>query len=282
MPTGSPAYTFLSYLTTAFSATVAQLFILFGPLLLLGYLLNTLARFIEREIVETIGLPIHNVLTLPGVVVHEQLGHVLFLRLSGRKITKVWFNPDPRSPLRGVVLSTPSQTLRHYVGDFFVGIGPLIMGTLILALTTWLLIGPVAFQTLSTSPLDNGVLTLAAAGRMINGIVSGIGVLFTLLFSGRYVAFWQVVLFLYLTFSIGSSMALSPPDYRTAVSGFQVLAATLLVFNLLTVWMGRFLEPFFSWLAQLYQGLYTAMAFALIATVVVAALLFPLWVLFKR
>lgn len=281
MPTGSPAYTLLSYLFTTFSATVAQMFILFGPLLLLGYLLNALARFIEREVVETIGLKIHNALIMPGVFVHEYLGHALFVRLSGRK-TALWVNFGLHSPVRGLTLVPPAHTLRQYVGDFFVGIGPLIMGTLILALITWLLIGPVAFQTLSPSPLDNGVLTLAAAGRLINGIVSGVGVLLTILFSGHYVAGWQVVLFLYLTFSIGSAMALSAPDYRIAVNGFQALATTLLVFNFLTVWMGRFLEPFFSWLAQLYQGLYTAMAFTLIATAVVAALLFPLWVLFKR
>lgn len=70
-----------------------------------------------------------------GVPVHE-MSHALVAVLFGMRVWKIsFFEPDPESPQLGYVrFSFSPRLLRHRFGLFFVGIAPLMVGTLLVSL----------------------------------------------------------------------------------------------------------------------------------------------------
>jgi hypothetical protein len=61
------------------------------------------------------------------------------------------------------------------------------------------------------------------------------------IFSSAHLSSWQLYVFLYLVFSIGSSITLSPQDIKASFSGFAIIAVLVLILNLSTLWAGTYI-----------------------------------------
>jgi hypothetical protein len=141
----------LSYLWQALSATLIQLLILLGPGLVLTLILNFETRFIENRAVSTMGRGWYlGLCGWLGTIVHE-LGHAFFCVIFGHKITDMkLFSPNPETGALGYVKHTYNRkNIYQLVGNFFIGIGPILLGTVVIFLLAYWLLNLNPFDTRS-------------------------------------------------------------------------------------------------------------------------------------
>jgi len=275
-------FSLFDYILAVGVATGLLLLILLGPLFLLALPTHYLARFI-RQCACNILTPRMYLWTIGwlGTIVHET-GHALFCVIFGHHITQIkFFELEPQEQLLGFVAHTyNSKSPYQVIGRLFISIGPILFGTVVIALAGWLLLGNALRDTLYQGPLGvtmfNSPEMLFAA---LKNILFSLWAFITYLLSAA-LPFWRIALFLYVTLSIGSAMALSPLDIQGAKQGFKYLVIALFIFNLLTLWLGAGPQQLLSQLSQLYSGFYILMIFALMINALFALILFPLGIIF--
>ncbi len=240
----------LDYLAFAGIITLKQLLIVFGISMLLALVMQKLNVVLMNQSVRLVGTKAYIILIAwIGVPVHE-LGHAVFALLFGHRITRlVLFKPGAADGSWGCVDHTyNSRNLYHRIGNFFIGIGPIILGsTLIYLLARYLL--DLNLQELMrgsrTVDYNGGIASLLRVS--IHNVVSiAVAVIRNITFN-LFGLEWRYLLFLYLSFSIGNYVNLSTADIKHLAPGFITLLICLIVFNLATVWMGSFS---IGWLQQ--------------------------------
>jgi hypothetical protein len=86
---------------------------------------------------------------------------------------------------------------------------------------------------------------------------------------------WQLYLFIYLTFTIGSSIILSPSDIKGALKGLSVILILVFIFNLALVWAGDVTAVIFNATLSYFLVFYIALLLILLMDVAVFILLLP-------
>jgi hypothetical protein len=263
------------YLWQACQSTFSQLVILLGPGLALAFVMHQLAGFIAEKACRIIG---RNAFLLMfgwlGTIVHEG-GHALFCLLFGHCITAMkWFTLSSTDGSLGYVRhSYDRNSLYQRIGRFFIGIGPIVLGTVVICCASRYLLGAELFATIR---YNADAATLAAkhsVTALAQSIGQGCGTIFLAIFTWHNVTDWKFYVFLYLNFSVGSSITLSPQDVKGTLSGFLTLAGLLLVFNLATNWLGSLPESLFRGLSSSYSVFYTGMVLAIFMNAMIAAVL---------
>jgi hypothetical protein len=258
---------FWDYLLNVLLSTYNQLFILFGPLLILVALLNLSAIFTARMSVRFWGrnLFLYGFGWL-GCSVHE-MSHAFFAIIFGHKISEVeLFKPNSNGESLGHVShSYNKKSIYQKIGNFFIGISPLLFGGIVLFLVTWLIFG-FNVVSLSSFRITSHDFTSYILLKQIGiGIWHSLLSYFTLVFTGAAAIWWKSVLLVYILYSTGSSMTLSKSDVGSAVSGFLWFIVFFLVFNLLTLWIGNFVSVFLTRIAGYISGFYFLLILSLMA-----------------
>ena len=160
-----------------------------------------------------------------GTAIHE-LGHAIFAVIFGHKITKMaLFSPNPSNGSLGYVNhSYNPKNIYHNIGNFFIGIGPVIFGAVIMYSLTYLFFGSY-IKTLNANLSMNTLEDVAFILKNMFIKLKTFG--------------WKGVLFLYVLYSIGSSITLSKQDVQSARQGLLYFIIVLLIFNLATLWLGH-------------------------------------------
>ena len=163
----------------------------------------------------------------PGVVIHET-GHVLFCLLFRHRIVKVdFFKPEKDGTLGKVQSTWEKNSFYQRTGQFFIGIGPIILGTaLISCCTAWLL--PEVWQKLTLQHFDTW-------RDMALGIFLLAGRMFRTLFCVELWYKWQTWLWLVITLMIGTTVTLSKEDLKGVFWGMLFVPLSLFVLNLFLV-----------------------------------------------
>ncbi len=271
----------LEQLFSAAMATLLQIFILIGPGLIFAFLMHFVAGLTENRAYHFIGRkPYLYLFGWLGTAVHE-IGHAMMCPIFGHKITGiVLFNPDPNSQTLGSV--SHSYNPRNFysrVGNFFIGIGPIISGCIVVYVSTYYLIDKdfvSYFNTVEISHLSFS--SVESFKHMLFSFMSSLDVLSSSVLNDGAFSRWEFYLFLYILFSVGSSITLSLSDIRGAFWGFLTFSFLLLLFNVLAL---LFLEngsitkristitPYFNWF-------YIMMLFALFLNLAIFTILFVL------
>lgn len=154
-----------------------------------------------------------------GVPAHE-LGHALFCLLFGHEVRKIkWFDAKGRGGAHGAVEHAYSPgNPRHRVGQFFIGIGPTILGPALIALL---------FVWLAPSMGGGGPSSLLAPGPWWKGLAMASKAWATAE-NWRAPSFW---IFVYLAAAIASQAELSREDLAQARTGAVAVALALLAVN---------------------------------------------------
>jgi hypothetical protein len=274
----------LRYVWAALGASLFELALLLGPGLALAAALHALGDFVTRHTTRHLGGAAYALFGWPGTIVHE-LGHAAFCLLFGHRITGMrLFDFAPRDGTRGHVAHTFDPTNPwQQVGNFFIGVGPILFGTLaIVAAARWLL-GPAAFDPLAAPLPASGAVrdfggALALAGHVAAGALASLG---ALLEPQRW-SDWRTYVFLYLAFAVGGSISLSGSDLEGALAGFGALVLALLVLNLATLWLGDVPGMMVALLARWLAVGWAAMLFALLVNALVALAVLPVSALVGR
>ena len=230
-------YIIIDYLLQVGLATAIQLFVLLGPLLVLALLMNLISSQIRKLAPNVFGYKtfVYGFKWL-GTPVHE-IGHALFALIFAHKITAIkLFDPDATDGSYGCVEhSYKPGNIYQETGRFFIGIGPVLMGSFMLYMITWLLF------RFSIADINQVVITsssmthLSSLKTVAMGIAGDLSHFLTLIFLGPNTAWWKILLLAYFLFSIGSSMTLSSSDIKGALAGFLFFVLILFIFNLLTL-----------------------------------------------
>ncbi len=223
----------LDFLQTVFLLTLNQLISIFGFFFIFGVILYFLSRFTRNTFVKTTGRTIDIIVTgWLGTIVHE-LGHALFCILFLHRIVKIkLYDPDPADGSLGYVMHTYNRrNLYQRIGNFFIGIGPIIFGSMVLYAALYYFL-PNKQQVLGI--LSSGSLQIESfrhiflqsedilhtAFAMVNAIFARDNL--------DQVFFW---VFLYISICVASHMELSIPDMKGMWSGLWVMIVLLLVVN---------------------------------------------------
>lgn len=208
-----------------------QLLVTVGVIVLAGLILAAGKRLFLRAC----GAGAYRLERITGIVgtpVHE-LSHALFCVLFGHKITEIclWSPHASGGALGYVRHSYRKKNLWHQIGNFFIGIAPILGGSAVLVLLLRLLL-PGTAASLFGILGHAGERILGASGVTIQSFLSfGRLVLDTLqvLFAKENFAVWQWYLYLFLAVLILIHMEVSRADIKSGWIGFLFLFLLLLL-----------------------------------------------------
>jgi hypothetical protein len=210
----------------SFHLTLGFSILFFGSLIIFGLLLHKLARLTRSLFAQSIGRkPEIFVTGWIGTPIHE-LGHAFFCLIFFHRITKIsLFKPNSiDGSLGSVEHKYNPQNLYHQVGNFFIGVGPLIFGALmIIALGYLLLPSEINF----VESVFKDMPTSQGKHAPLRKIIEFFGYLFLSLkrsmISDINYAYWQYWLFIYLSLAISSHMEISKSDLESMLIGLLVI-----------------------------------------------------------
>ena len=261
------------YFWRVFLATLIQIITILGPGLALAFAMNCVAGFVERHAMSTMGRGWYLALFgWLGTTMHE-LSHAVFCIVFGHKITGMkLFEPDPKTGILGYVNHSYNPRSAYQVlGNFFIGIGPILFGTVMINILCYLLLGlnPLnAAGDFRFTSSDFG--SWYAFTQLIGSLYYSSEDLLTAVFSWHNLSNWQLYAFTYLSFVIGSSITLSLADIKGALKGSSAILAALLIFNFVTIWIGDFAWDIVNKIAGYSRVFYTDMFLILLLNIAVA------------
>ncbi len=195
--------------------------------------------FLNKLFYKTVGDSGRHIAMLTGAIgtpVHE-LGHVFMCLIFRHKIIEVkLFSPDPESGTLGYVKhSFNKKSIYQQIGNFFIGMGPILFGSAVLILFMYLLVPELSENMHAT--LESIVSTHSIDG--LGGFLSLIADLFAQLFMVVFAAhnfgdvFWWV--FIVICSSIALHMNISVSDIKTSLMGTIYIAIFLLILDLILI-----------------------------------------------
>lgn len=264
----------LLYSGQALLVSAEQLLILFGPILLIAAAMHLLAATIRVRAGRLLGETLHIWLTAPGTVVHE-LGHALFCILFGHKIRDIsLFRPRANGVLGYVKHSWNRKNPYQNIGNFFIGTGPIWLGSALIVLISFALFGADLWQPLrAIHSVPTDFVTWRGHLHLGSEFWKALIALFEQIHHARLYNDWHFYLGLYLLFCIGSHVTLSSADLDGAGSGFLTLAGLVFVFNLATLWLGNFALAACLNIAHYGALLTVLLLFALLLNLAIAGIL---------
>ncbi len=208
-----------------------EMLYLVGVFIFLGLLLGILERYSNRFLMQTFG-PIGVLATAwIGTPIHE-LGHFIQCFIWGHRVTRVKFLQlhSPNGVLGYVEHQYNPNSLYQQIGNFFIGLGPIISGIGSLIFGMYILL-PDSYerfkafiqQSVSFDILDlQSLLTIGASVFAISESLFTFENLINPLF-------W---IYLFISISISSHIALSKADIAGSGKGLIAIFLFLILFNI--------------------------------------------------
>jgi len=269
-------------LVTAAGATLGQLCTLVAPLLLFGWLIHLVSNLLERSTVRLIGLKAYMyTIGWIGTFVHE-LGHAMLCPVFGHKITGMClFSFNAKNRDAGYVSHsyTPGN-LWHLAGNFFISVGPLVLGSAVI----YVLLRFLAGLPLSLRAMMAGGLSLDTGSGFLDWLTRFAALLWKLAIRmAREIDWtgWRIYVAGWLVLGVGSGMTLSGPDLKGAAGGLGVVLGVLLIVNLIAAALG-YSSPDYSGLIRLSVTACLLMAVVLLVCALAALIIRLLAAAFGR
>lgn len=210
-----------------------QLVFTVGFIMLYGGLISLCNRFFY----DACGNTAFGIVRLTGYVgtpIHE-LSHALMCVLFGHTVKKIrMFGDAKRSKTLGYVEHTYyRRNLYHQIGNFFIGVSPVLAGGAVILLLVRILTPDLYFGMRAETAEIGAVFASRFDGDALLSLLSGIGSVLGVLFSLESLTDWRWWICMVLSFSIAIHMEVSRSDIRSGVRGLGVIAALLLVADII-------------------------------------------------
>lgn len=231
---------------TILFAFLTQLLPTVGSVVVAGLFIHLCKRLFVRACGKHAAV-IVNYSGIIGTPVHE-LSHAAMCFVFGHKIKKMkLFSIDKRNGTLGYVKhSFNPRNLRHRIGNFFIGIAPVVSGSFVVLLLMWLFMPTVCSQVSDLMQTTaQGSLSLDTVTRLGYAVVS----IFRLIFARENLENWKLWVFVFLAATIAIHMELSTADIQGGQDGFLFLAGGFLIADVALY----FLKP--EWLSVLTNAM---------------------------
>jgi hypothetical protein len=222
----------VSFLLALLENLALQLVFFVGIISVLGLLIWRLNKTFFRLLGFKKGKRVFLATGIIGVPIHE-FGHVFFCILFLHKIKEVkWFTPNSTDGTLGYVRHTyKRRNPYHQIGNFFIGIGPLLFGSGVIVglmfIFMYVLMG------------NTAVATLLGGGTSIGSYFSSVWDVFATIFHpANLVSVWWWI-FIILACSIAMHMDLSWADIKGGLRGLLFITIILIIMNIILVLVGR-------------------------------------------
>jgi hypothetical protein len=266
--------TVLIFIKDLLLATLSQIVSLTAGLFVFGLLIQFVSQLTFKSLGRSFGSKGVYLVAWLGTPVHE-LGHALFCLIFGHRIDKIsLFQPDPVTGTLGYVYHRWNpRNLWHVLGNFFIGIGPMVLGSAVLFALFYFLI-PGSARVWDS--LNVGVGSVAQ-----DSLVAGYFHVFRdatlaiikIIFTSANLSLWQFWLFLYLSICVASNIRLSWADIKGTFSGLGCIVLLFILMNLILLLIGfstdEFLPSAVASLGAVYSVLILALIMALVGFVLV-------------
>ena len=201
-----------------------------GVIILVGFALGKLRNATLTNFQKTSGGKVVALTAFIGVPIHE-LGHLIFAIIFRHKIGKVRLLQFKRNDntLGYVEHSSNPLSIYQQLGNFFIGIGPIIGGTLSIILLMRLLLPSLYQQFIELSILNLDIDSLNMT--VFVDILSSYGKIMSNMFNFENITNLNFIIFLLLSISISSHISLSKPDIQGAFKGLFLFYILVVAFN---------------------------------------------------
>ncbi|MBO7196049.1 MAG: hypothetical protein J6V80_01820 [Clostridia bacterium] len=169
-----------------------------------------------------------------GVPVHE-LSHALMCLIFGHKITEInLYESNPENGTMGYVIhSYNERNLYHQIGNFFIGIAPILGGSGVLLLLMRIMLPTLYFEVTDelrfVALLPTGFFDFYTYVGYLELLLEVIKDIFHFANMGN-ILWW---IFILLAFMISSHMELGAADIQGGLHGFAYVAGALLVTDII-------------------------------------------------
>jgi hypothetical protein len=273
--------TVLVFIKDLLVATVGQMASLFAGLFVFGLLIQFVSRLTFRSLERSFGSGGVYLVAWLGTPLHE-LGHALFCVIFGHKIEEIkFFRPDPATGTLGYVYHKwDPRNPWHVLGNFFIGVGPMVLGSAALFALFYFLIpgSPRVWDAIIAGV--GGIGKGAAAGTYLgvfrDATLSIVGLIFTF----DNLSVWRFWLFLYLSVCVASNIRLSWADVKGSLSGLGCIVLPFLLMNLVFLLIGSPADDFFPFTAASLGAVYSVLILALIMVLIGFVLIYLLSAVF--
>lgn len=261
--------------------TLSQVVSLFVGIFVFGLLIHCLSSLTFNSLGRAFGPGGTYLVAWLGTPIHE-LGHALFCVIFRHRITEIkFFSPDPHSGTLGYVnhqwnRSSPWQVL----GNFFIGIGPVILGCLVLLGLFYLLV-PGGSRAWDDILAGAGALGAdGSLGAYLNVLKDSLLTFARVLFTMENLGSWQFWIFIYLAICVAANIRLSLSDVKNSLSGFGCAIVLLILANIIGLLLGLVSQGFLPFTASFLSIMYGLFILALMMTAggfVLTYLLSAIW-----
>lgn len=250
-------------------ATFSQMASLFAGIIVFGLLIHFVSHLTFKSLERSLGRGGTYLVSWLGTPIHE-LGHVVFCLIFFHRITEVkFFEPDPVTGTLGYVNHTWNKyNPWQVIGNFFIGIGPIILGCLVLFALFYFLIP-------DSSRAWEGIVSGAKAidregtsGSYLTVMQNSAFTLVKLIFAPPNPATWQFWVFLYLAICVASNIRLSWSDLKLSLTGLGCIILPFLILNLILLLTRSGGESFLPLTAPPLGIVYSVLILALVMTVI--------------
>ena len=264
-------------------ATFSQLASLCAGAFIFGLLIHFLSQFTFKSLENAFGSKGVYLVSWLGTPIHE-LGHAFFCLVFFHRIVKIeFFSPDPISGTLGYVSHKWNRRNPWAVlGNFFIGLGPVILGCAVLFALFYLLIPG------ASGVWDSISLRAAAVDKsyLISDYLIIIGhsalAMVRLIFTVANLASWRLWVFCYLSICVASNIRLSPSDLKGTLSGLGCVIVPFLLMNLVGLITGFGTERLFPFTASSLGIVYSLLILALIMVLLGFMLTYPVLALYVK
>jgi len=257
--------TALVFIKDLIIATLSQMASLFAGVFIFGLLIHLISQLTFKSLERSFGSKGVYFVAWLGTPIHE-LGHALFCLIFLHRIVDIkFFKPDPVTGTLGYVSHTWNKGNPWAVlGNFFIGIGPVVLGCAVLFATFYFLIPN------SSRVWDSIIFEVGGIGESQS--IGGYWAVFTssslalvkIIFTFSNLASWQFWVFVYLSICVASNIRLSPSDIKGSLSGLGCVVLIFLLINFLGLITGFGSEKFFPLTASSLGVVYSLFILALI------------------
>lgn len=221
--------------------TLSQLISIFGILFIFGLILYFLARSTRRVYQKSTGSTLDIIVTgWIGTPVHE-IGHAIFCLLFLHRITEIkLFDPNPDDGSIGYVNhSYNPKSIYQRIGNFFIGVGPIIFGSVVLYAAMYYLVPnfKTVFAEIERHSAAIHAMGLSNWQVIRQSLADATNVTLSALTDQSNFSQWQFWLFIYISMCVASHMQLSPPDIKHATGGFITLVIFIFLLNLVVFFL---------------------------------------------
>ena len=258
------------------SQTFWLLLVLVLPFVVFTFAIHFLERLIQMRLASRFGWKSVLWTGWLGTPIHE-LSHAILCKVFRHKILEMeLFEPDIRSGRLGFVRhSWNTGNWFEEVGNFFIGLAPLVGGSMALGGLLWFFYPDAVSNMIASSGFGSGEETAqqASFASLIFGSVKS---LLRDLLSPSHLFSWQFWLFTYLVLCVGSHMAPSRSDYDGASRGVSMVlfavVGCLLLISLLGFETDRVVETMLRFLSPIFGLQMIVIVICALATIVVHVL----------